>query len=154
MQEKIKKIFKIFVNAFSRSLALLSLLSVMLNTPKTFKLYPSLEYVTYVVDLVTFLPFFGNFCGHFGNFFLFWSLFYLLCILKLYFAFVSNTNPFIHAETITWNCDIKKVITYRCSVKVRAGPKHAEISALRFVRISDVCFDQGMGAPRAVRWSK
>lgn len=37
---------------FLRGLALLSLLSVMLNTPKTFKLYPSLVYVTYVVDMV------------------------------------------------------------------------------------------------------
>ena len=62
IKEMIKKIIKIFVNAFSRSLALLSLLSVMLNTPKTFKLYPSLEYVTYVVDLVTFWLF-GNFWG-------------------------------------------------------------------------------------------
>ncbi len=35
-----------------RGLALLSLLSVMLNTPKTFKLFPSLVYVTYVVDAV------------------------------------------------------------------------------------------------------
>ena len=35
-----------------RGLALLSLISVMLNTPKTFVLFPSLVYVTYVVDMV------------------------------------------------------------------------------------------------------
>ena len=37
---------------FLRGLALLSLLSVMLNTPKTFMLFPSLIYVTYMVDTV------------------------------------------------------------------------------------------------------
>ena len=42
---------------FLRFLALISLFSVCLNTPKTFKNYPSLQYITFVTDWVTLLAF-------------------------------------------------------------------------------------------------
>ena len=42
---------------FLRFLALVSLLSVIVNTPKTFQNYPSLLYTTYVADWVTLVAF-------------------------------------------------------------------------------------------------
>ncbi|KAG8230126.1 hypothetical protein J437_LFUL010618, partial [Ladona fulva] len=47
---------ELWVRRLMRFCALLSLLSVSLNTPKTFERYPSLQYITFCVDLVvTFL---------------------------------------------------------------------------------------------------
>ncbi|XP_071451143.1 sodium leak channel NALCN [Hetaerina americana] len=47
---------KLWVRRLMRFCALLSLLSVSLNTPKTFERHPSLQYITFCVDLVvTFL---------------------------------------------------------------------------------------------------
>jgi hypothetical protein len=49
-------IFQLWVRRLMRFCALVSLLSVSLNTPKTFEKYPPLQYVTFCSDLiVTFL---------------------------------------------------------------------------------------------------
>ena len=40
-----------------RFLALISLVSVMLNTPKTFEAYPKLKWATYIADCITILGF-------------------------------------------------------------------------------------------------
>jgi len=45
------------MRSFLRFLSLFSLLSVILNTPKTFEHYPQLIWITFVVDLVCFLVF-------------------------------------------------------------------------------------------------
>ena len=43
--------------SFLRFLALVSLVSVMLNTPKTFKYYPELKWATFIADCITLLGF-------------------------------------------------------------------------------------------------
>ena len=43
--------------SFLRFLALISLVSVMLNTPKTFENYPELEWATYIADCITLVVF-------------------------------------------------------------------------------------------------
>jgi hypothetical protein len=42
---------------FLRFLALVSLVSVMLNTPKTFEYHPELKWATYIADCITLLGF-------------------------------------------------------------------------------------------------
>ena len=43
-----------------RTLSLISLISVILNTPKTFEYYPALRYVTFLSDIACVLAFFAE----------------------------------------------------------------------------------------------
>ena len=43
-----------------RTLSLISLISVILNTPKTFEYYDSLRYVTFLADIICVLAFFAE----------------------------------------------------------------------------------------------
>lgn len=45
-------LFQIWVRRLMRACALLSLISVSLNTPKTFERHPPLQYATFITDLV------------------------------------------------------------------------------------------------------
>lgn len=50
-------LFKLWVRRLLRGFALVSLMSVSLNTPKTFERYPFLEYFTIICDTICVLAF-------------------------------------------------------------------------------------------------